>query len=58
MRRTLELAWFLSRRDLRVRYKATVLGLTWSLGVPLVTACLFHVVYQEIFRARVELYAL
>jgi lipopolysaccharide transport system permease protein len=40
-----ELFWFLVWRDILVRYKQTVIGITWSIIRPLVTMIVFSVVF-------------
>jgi lipopolysaccharide transport system permease protein len=40
-----ELFWFLVWRDILVRYKQTVIGITWSIIRPLVTMIVFTVVF-------------
>lgn len=46
----LALVWSFAQRDLKARYKGTVLGWTWSLLVPLATLAIFSVVFSIIFR--------
>ena len=43
-----ELAYFLVWRDLKVRYKQTVLGVAWAVVQPLVTVLIFSVVFGRI----------
>jgi lipopolysaccharide transport system permease protein len=43
-----ELVWFLVWRDLKVRYKQTVLGLAWAIVQPLVTVLIFTVIFGRI----------
>ena len=43
-----ELAYFLVWRDLKVRYKQTVLGIGWAVLQPLVTLVVFSVVFGRI----------
>ena len=42
-----ELFYILSWRDLKVRYKQTVLGVAWSLVRPLLTMIVFTVVFSK-----------
>jgi len=42
-----ELAWFLARRDLLVRYKDTALGVAWALIRPLLTMLILVVVFHH-----------
>jgi len=43
-----ELVWFLVWRDLKVRYKQTVLGVAWALVQPLVTVIIFTVIFGRL----------
>lgn len=43
-----ELLYFLSWRDVLVRYKQTVIGILWSLIKPLITVIIFTVVFGKI----------
>ena len=43
-----ELAWFLSRRDLLVRYKDTALGVAWALIRPFLTMLIMVVVFHHL----------
>lgn len=43
-----ELAWFLARRDLLVRYKDTVLGVAWALLRPFLTMLIMVVVFHRL----------
>lgn len=52
--RSAALVWTLAQRDLRARYKGTLLGWLWSLILPLVTLALYALVFGVIFRAQVE----
>ena len=52
--RAAALVWTLAQRDLRARYKGTLLGWLWSLIVPLATLGLYALVFGVIFRAQVE----
>jgi lipopolysaccharide transport system permease protein len=45
-----ELLWFLALRDVKVRYKQTVLGATWALLQPVGTALVFTVVFGRLAR--------
>ncbi len=45
-----ELLWFLSWRDVLVRYKQTVIGIAWALIRPLLTMLVFTVVFSVIAR--------
>jgi lipopolysaccharide transport system permease protein len=43
-----ELLWFLTQRDLKVRYKQTFFGAAWAIAQPLVTMLVFTVVFGRI----------
>ena len=43
-----ELLWFLAMRDLKVRYKQTVLGASWAVLQPVATAVVFTVVFGRL----------
>jgi len=43
-----ELFWFLAWRDILVRYKQTVLGITWALLQPFLTMLVFTVVFGKV----------
>lgn len=45
-----ELAYFLARRDVSLRYKQTVLGVGWAVAQPLLTMILFTVVFGRLAR--------
>jgi ABC-type polysaccharide/polyol phosphate export permease len=52
--RSAALVWTLAERDLKARFKGTLLGWLWSLIVPLATLGLYALVFGVIFRAQVE----
>ena len=45
-----ELLWFLALRDIKVRYKQTVLGAGWAVLQPVATAVIFTVVFGRLAR--------
>jgi ABC-type polysaccharide/polyol phosphate export permease len=45
------LIWNFAQRDLKARYKGTLLGWVWSLVVPLATLLIYSLVFSVIFRA-------
>ena len=45
-----ELLWFLALRDIKVRYKQTVLGASWALLQPVLTTVVFTVVFGRLAR--------
>ncbi|HUS22615.1 MAG TPA: ABC transporter permease [Aeromicrobium sp.] len=48
------LAWTFAKRELKSRYKGTLLGWLWSLIVPLAMLGLYAIVFGLIFRAQVQ----
>lgn len=46
------LIWNFTQRDLKARYKGTLLGWIWSLLVPLATLLIYTFVFSVIFRAQ------
>jgi len=53
-----ELVKILVARDLKVRYKRSVLGFVWTLLNPLITIVIFSLVFSHIFSATYEQYKL
>ena len=53
-----ELLWILIARDLKVRYKRSVLGFLWTLLNPLITIAIFSMVFSRIFSAFYHEYKL
>jgi lipopolysaccharide transport system permease protein len=49
-----ELLWFLTERDLKIRYKQTVFGAAWAIGQPLVMMVVFTLVFDRIANVRSE----
>ncbi|HEY0777575.1 MAG TPA: hypothetical protein VGD56_06385, partial [Gemmatirosa sp.] len=47
-----ELLYYLAWRDLKVRYKQTVLGVMWTVALPLVTALVFTVFIGRVARVQ------
>ena len=43
-----ELLWVLTTRDIKVRYKQTVLGAAWAIVRPVLTMVIFSVVFGEL----------
>jgi lipopolysaccharide transport system permease protein len=43
-----ELLWFLAQRDVKLRYKQTVLGIAWAVVQPLLQMVLFSVVFGRL----------
>ena len=48
----------LVQRDLRIKYKGSVLGIGWSLAHPLVVAAVYTVAFRYILRVPIENFAL
>jgi len=48
----------LIQKDLKVRYKNTVLGYLWSIGHPLAFAMVFYIAFKIVVRIQVEDYVL
>ncbi len=53
-----ELLVNLTRKELKVRYKNSILGFLWSLLNPLLYLVVFSIVFQEILRAQIPRYAI
>jgi len=43
-----ELFWFLALRDILVRYKQAVIGITWSIIQPLITMLVFSLIFGKV----------
>ena len=52
-----ELIWALALKDLRVRYKRSVLGFMWALLNPLLTMIILTIVFSTVMRFPVQQYA-
>lgn len=52
------LLWNLISRDLKVRYKRSVLGFIWAMVNPLLTMIVMAVVFSNLFRVQVEYYSI
>jgi lipopolysaccharide transport system permease protein len=55
---TLELLYLLVRKDLKVRYKSSVLGYLWALANPFAFAFVYWVAFKYIMRVQMENYSL
>ncbi|MBT6201443.1 MAG: ABC transporter permease [Bacteroidetes Order II. Incertae sedis bacterium] len=53
-----ELLINLTRHELRLRYKNSILGFVWSLLNPLLYLVIYSVVFQEILRTQIPLFAI
>jgi lipopolysaccharide transport system permease protein len=58
LRHGLDVIAVLLAKELKVRYKGTVLGYAWSVAYPLALACVFNFVFKLVIRIQVENYAL
>jgi lipopolysaccharide transport system permease protein len=54
----LDLVLILTQKDLKVRYKSSVLGYFWSIAHPLALAFVFVVAFKVVMRVQMEDYAL
>jgi lipopolysaccharide transport system permease protein len=52
------LVWNLVRRDLKLRYRGSLLGIGWSLVNPVLMVGLYSLVFRSVFRVQVEHYGL
>ena len=52
-----ELIWNLVKRDLKARYKVSVLGFLWSLLRPLFMMVIFTIVFSQMFRWDIHMHA-
>ena len=43
-----DLFWFLSLRDVKVRYKQTVLGLGWAIIRPVISMVIFSIIFGNL----------
>jgi lipopolysaccharide transport system permease protein len=50
--RSHELVWNLVRRELAIRYKGSILGIAWSLLVPIFLLTIYTLVFSGIFKSR------
>lgn len=57
-RHSIDLMSVLVSKDLKVRYRSTMLGYVWSLLYPLAFALIFYFLFRVIVRIEVENYAL
>ena len=55
---SLELLYLLVRKDLKVRYKSSVLGYLWALANPFAFALVYWVAFKYIMRVQMENYSL
>ena len=53
-----ELLFNLTKTELQLRYKNSVLGFIWSLLNPLLYLVVFSLVFQEILRTQIPMFAI
>jgi lipopolysaccharide transport system permease protein len=53
-----DLILVLTEKDIKVRYKSSVLGFMWSVGNPLATALVFYLAFKMVMRIQIEAYPL
>lgn len=58
LRHFIDLVLVLTHKDLKVRYKSSVLGYLWSVAHPLALALVFVLAFKVIMRVQMENYAL
>jgi lipopolysaccharide transport system permease protein len=58
LRYYIDLILILTQKDLKVRYKSSILGYLWSVAHPLAFAVVFYVAFKVIVKIPVENYAL
>lgn len=51
-----DLIWNLVKRDLKVRYRRSILGFFWTMLQPLLTMAVLYIVFSTIFRFQVDNY--
>ena len=52
MTNTVQIGWVLAQRELRARYRESILGLGWLVMLPLIMASLYTLVFWGVFQAR------
>lgn len=52
LRNSLQLIWFLTRRDLIARYRGSLLGVAWSLVTPAITLAIYALVFGIVLGGR------
>jgi lipopolysaccharide transport system permease protein len=53
-----DLVLVLTEKEIKVRYKSSVLGFLWSVGNPLATALVFYLAFKMVMRIQIEAYPL
>ena len=51
-----DLCWELVRLDLRIRYRRSLLGFSWTMLQPLATMTVLHIAFSSLFRFQVDNY--
>jgi lipopolysaccharide transport system permease protein len=52
MRNNAYLLWQLTKKDIEMRYKGSVLGILWSLLTPLLMLVIYTIVFSEVFQVK------
>jgi len=52
-----DLLWLLVAKDVKVKYKRSIMGVLWSLLNPLLTMLILTIVFKELFRFNIENFA-
>ena len=47
-----KLIWRLSVNDFKKRYAGSYMGIVWALAQPVVTVCMYYIVFDKIFQSR------
>ncbi len=58
LRQSLDLVLTLTAKEVKVRYKSSVLGYLWSVAMPLCLAAVFYLAFKVVMRVPMEHYAL
>ncbi len=53
-----DLIMVLTQKEIKVRYKSSVLGYLWSIGHPLAFAFVFFIAFKVVMKIQMEDYAL
>jgi homopolymeric O-antigen transport system permease protein len=58
LQQSLELLYLLVRKDLKVRYKSSVLGYVWALANPFLFAFVYWIAFKFVMRVQMENYSI
>ncbi|GAB1410271.1 ABC transporter permease [Desulfovibrionales bacterium] len=53
-----DLVLVLTAKEIKVRYKSSILGYIWSIALPLSFACAFYIAFKVVMRVKMDNYAL